>query len=325
MKKKVCVAIGDQPGFRDRIAQRLGDYELCWMDQLGPQERLEAMDGADCLLAGMMTKELSDQEKASLDKVSMTQILSAGAEHLNFDLIPPGVQICSNVGGWAKPMAEHGLAMALCCTRQLIPQKIDLAQGVYKGRDYELRSLQDMKMLILGYGGIGRACAKTFRAMGCSIAALGRTAPQDGDLEEAYSIDQLMEALPQADLVLLALPSTLETREIIGAKELAAMRDDAILINLARGALIQKEALLEHLRQHPRFFAAIDAWWEEGRHFPAQDPLVALPNVVASAHNSNRTPQAALMALDSAIDNVLRFLEGQPLKGLVRRELYRKD
>ncbi len=325
MNKRICVAMRDLPGIYDRIAQRLGDYQICWMKDLSPQERLQALEGADCLMLNMMIREITDQEKALLDRVKMTQIITAGADHLDFDIIPPGAVICSNVGGWAEPMAEHALAMALCCTRQLMTQKEDLVRGDYKRTGYRLRTLKGMRMLVVGYGGIGRACARVFQTMGCQIAALGRQVPDDPDLVASYAMDQLHQALSEADLVVLALPSTVETRGIIGPQELAAMKDDAILINLARGALIQKEPLLEHLKAHPDFYAALDAWWKEGPDFPANDPLVALPNVVASAHNSNQNPDAVMMALDNAIDNVLRFLKGETPRGLVRRQLYRKD
>ncbi|HEY1320613.1 MAG TPA: NAD(P)-dependent oxidoreductase, partial [Streptosporangiaceae bacterium] len=135
----------------------------------------------------------------------------------------------------------------------------------------------------------------------------------------------LDEVLATADVVVVCLPLTLSTRGLIGARELALMKPTAILVNVARGAIVQEGPLYEHLRSHPDFSAGIDAWWDEptGQEpFHAGHPFLALPNFIGSPHNSGIVPGTLEGAARLAAENVVRYLHGQPPTGLVHREDY---
>ena len=103
------------------------------------------------------------------------------------------------------------------------------------------------------------------------------------------------------------------------------MKPDAILVNVARGALLDEEALYTHVKSHPNFLLGIDAWWTEpflAGQFRMEYPFLDLPNVLGSPHNSGVVPGVLMSASRQAAENVQRFLKGEPVVGLVRREDY---
>ena len=132
-------------------------------------------------------------------------------------------------------------------------------------------------------------------------------------------------SLARRGALVMALPLTKATRGLIGARELGLMKPAAILVNVSRGAIVDERALYEHLRDHPEFCAGIDAWWHEpgpGSPFVTGYPFFDLPNVIGSPHNSGVVAGALQTGARWAAENVLRFLTGGPVTGMVRREDY---
>jgi phosphoglycerate dehydrogenase-like enzyme len=123
----------------------------------------------------------------------------------------------------------------------------------------------------------------------------------------------------------ISLPLTLATRGLIGARELALMKPTVILVNVARGPLVDQSALYEHLCAHPEFSAGIDTWWTEPTSdapFRTDYPFLDLPNVLGSPHNSSIVPGTMLSAARLAAENVRRYLRGEAITGVVRRSDY---
>ncbi len=325
MGKNVCIATKTRDIYEPVALKILAGCNLFWLEDMEPAARIEALKNADAVLATLLTSEISLEEKKLLDRAGIVQTVSAGVDQVNFSTLPAGINLHSNTGGWAHSMAEHALAMAMACTRMLRPQTENLAKGVYDTYAFPMRLLEECDVLFVGWGGIAHAAAKLFRSFGCRISALGRTAPQDDSLSHSYEESELKEALAAADIVLLTIPDTKLTHHMINAETLAVMKENAILINVARAGLIDPDALYEHAKSHPQFFVAMDAWWKERKKYPADgEPILKLPNVIGSAHNSWIYDGALAKAAGSAMENIAAFFEGRPLKGRVKIEEYAK-
>ncbi|HZC40531.1 MAG TPA: NAD(P)-dependent oxidoreductase, partial [Streptosporangiaceae bacterium] len=177
----------------------------------------------------------------------------------------------------------------------------------------------------LGFGGIGRAAARLMRPFGARIHAVNTSGRTSEEVEFAGTLADLDRVLAAADVLLVALPLTRATRGLIGARELALMKPEAILVNVGRAAIVDERALYERLRDQPDFCAGIDTWWHEpapGSEFSTGYPFFSLPNVIGSPHNSGVTDGALQTGARRAAENVGRFLRGEPVIGVASREDY---
>lgn len=300
-----------------------GEAKVVVTHRLGDAGRQQAVAAADALIGWQLDLELPAGTLAAADRLRFVQLLSAGADGIDYATFPPRLVLASNVGAYAGPMAEHVLAMTLSLAKRLPQRHAALAAGLFE--QLPSLTLNGAVCAILGYGGIGAATARLMRAFGAGIYAVNRSgrAPAGADL--AATLDDLDKVLAAADVVVVCLPLTRATRDLIGARELALMKPTAILVNVARGAIVQEGPLYEHLRTHPEFSAGIDAWWDEpsgGVPFRPRYPFFSLPNFIGSPHNSGIVPGTLQRAARQAAENVRRYLRGEPVTGLVRREDY---
>jgi phosphoglycerate dehydrogenase-like enzyme len=286
--------------------------------------REQTLIGANVLLSWNLPKELEPGELGLLTNVRMIQLLSAGADHVPFTGLPAGIVIASNVGAYADPMAEHVLAMTLALAKNLPRGHQSLARGEFNQSRLN-RRLRGCICGILGFGGIGHATARLMRALGVRIYALNTSGRTEEPVEFIGTMYDLQRVLFLSDVVVISLPLTKATRGLIGKRELEWMKPNAILINVARGDIIDEGALYAHLSAHPEFLAGIDAWWIEpfrSGEFRTNYPFLALPNVLGSPHNSAMVPGMTDEGTLRAAKNVLHFLQGDAIVGVVKREDY---
>jgi phosphoglycerate dehydrogenase-like enzyme len=274
------------------------------------------------LLARNTAKELRAEELALVRNARLIQFLSAGLDYLPLNDLPAGVPIGKNAGAYAEPMAEHALAMALAAAKRLVMEHQNLTRG-------EFNQFTPNKMLrgricgIFGFGGIGAATARLMRCVGMRIHAINRRGAAEEKVDWIGTPNRLDELLAAADVLIISAPLTRATQGVIGRRELSLMKEDATMINLARGEIVDEDALYEHLKAKPRFTACLDAWWiEPVRHgeFRIKHGFLQLPNVIGSPHNSASVTDAYEVALRHALANCRRALLGQTPLHLLRPE-----
>jgi phosphoglycerate dehydrogenase-like enzyme len=323
--RQVLVTFSPSASMREAICDTIGSLAgVTYLADLDPAARADALGAADVVLTWMPDQELKGPEEyAELGSVRLVQLLSAGVDQVPFGRIPEGVPVASNAGSYAGPMSEHVVAMALALAKHLPQRHADLVSGVFDQQtpNWEIRG---SVVSILGYGGIGRASAMLFRALGARIRAVARSPIADDWVEHVGAVDALDAALAGADIVVISLPLSRATRGLIGGRELSLMRPDAILVNVARAAIVDEDALFRHLVEHPSFQAGMDVWWDEPRSGPFSPrlPFLDLPNVLGSPHNSGITETSSVHAARMAAANVVRALSGQAVHHLVDRSEY---
>jgi len=314
-------------GNQDRglFGEYLGELaRFTFIRDFASERRADALATADILFAWNPPKEFRPEEYAGMRNLRFIQLLSAGANHAPFSLIPDEVLIASNVGAFAEPMAEHVLAMVLALSKQLLVQHEHLKRGEFDDVTPS-RMLRGLVCGILGFGGIGQATARVMRALGARIYGINSSGRSSEPAEFVGTLRDLKYVLESSDIVVIAFPLNRSTKGLIGSRELAWMKDRAILINVARGDILEERALYERLVKAPEFMAGIESWWIEPfshGEFRTNYPFLNLPNFLGCPHNSAKVPGMMFEATRRAVENVVRFLKQEPLRGLVRREDY---
>jgi phosphoglycerate dehydrogenase-like enzyme len=306
----------DRAVYRDEFA---GVAEVAYLPGGPRNERAALLRRADIVLSWEIGREIAADEYDLLGEVRLMQCVGAGVDHVPFDALPSNLMVAGNAGAYSEPMAEHVLAMTLALAKRLTEEHVALQHGEFNMME-PTRTLRGASCAILGFGGIGRATARLMRGFGMRILAINRSGRTDEEVDFIGTLTDLKAVLRQAAVIVLTLPLNHETNGLLGERELAWTRPDAIIVNVARAQLVDERALLERLQEFPELRAGIDVWWAEphhGKEFAADNPFLYLPNVVASPHNSSMVPGITAYGARLAAENIRRFLAGEEPKNLV--------
>lgn len=319
MKPMLLVTTSVSPGNREVIAQTVGSAgDVVYLADVAPEDRAATLSAATVVLSHNTVKEFSPGETDLLANAKLIQFVSAGVDFVPLADLPPNLPVASNGGAYAEPMAEHALAMALAAFKRLFIEHGKLQQGEFNQRTRN-RMLRGSVCGILGFGGIGVATARLMSALGVEVYATNRSGRTDEPVAWIGTTAEQDHIFQEADIIVLSLPLTPATVGLIGRRELELMKPDAVLINLARGEIVDEAALYEHLVANPSFTACIDAWWIEPVRHDRFDTgeFLNLPNVIGSPHNSASVVGWSRTSIARATANARRALEGQEPRFLV--------
>ncbi len=211
------------------------------------------------------------------------QVLSAGLDRVPMDEVRRrGITLKNARGVYSGPMAEHAVWAVLTLYRQRDTYMSNQAGHVWN----KLRMIPELAgktVCILGCGSVGTACAERFSAMGCRVIGVNRTPRENPAFERIFSFSGMAEALGIADIAVVTLPLNEETRHLMNAERFGQMKEGALLVNIARGPLVDTAALLEALDSRLGG-AALDVF--ETEPLPADSPLWDRPDLLLTPHNS---------------------------------------
>jgi phosphoglycerate dehydrogenase-like enzyme len=318
------------------IAPNLGP-DLAWLTDVDP--RLEVRDGhelaqdidsgkplledAEVILLGYPVPHGIVERAPNLRWVQHTQ---AGVSNLHgTDLWDSPVMLTSSRGAVAATgIAEYVMAGAYYFARGLHEATRQKAAGEFSRSGYTLRALTGATIGIVGLGGIGAEVARLARAAGMRVVATRRSVASPK--RDAEGVDLLLPARPPcrlaaaSDFVAVCVMLTPATEKMIGAEVLAAMKSHAVLINVARGEVIDEDALVAALQAGRIAGAVLDVYTGELAGRPPRRELVEFPQVVLTPHISGRgDPSGDEPVKRLFAENLRRYLEGQPLQNLVDR------
>ncbi len=211
------------------------------------------------------------------------QLTSAGYDRVPMEYVKDhGIQVFNARGVYSVPMAEFAISGVLA----LYKQQRFFAKNQAAHRWEKHRGIQELfgkKVCIVGCGSVGTECAKRFGAFGCHVLGVDIAPYASEHYARMLPLEKLDEVLPECDVVVLTLPLTQETRGLMDANRLAGMKDGAILVNIARGAVVSQSALIQALAEK-RICAVLDVFEEEP--LPENSLLWELENVILTPHNS---------------------------------------
>lgn len=288
-------------------------------------DQRRAIAHADVVVCSSLPPDLA----ATAGRVRLVHVTGAGFEKIALDSLPPGAAV-ANTYHHARPIAEHVVMVALMLTRRVLPVDREVRAGVWRtiATAPEVpfhHSLDGMVLGLVGLGSIGTEVARLASALGMRVRSVRNdpALPLPNGLRPDWvgATSDLPELLKSSDVVVVTVPLNDATRGLIGWPELSAMKDDAVLINVARGAVVDEEALFTALREGSIAGAGIDVWWEPpaaGRMPPSQFDFGSLDNVILTPHYSGHALVTFERRAGDIAANIARLASGEPLVNIVR-------
>jgi phosphoglycerate dehydrogenase-like enzyme len=319
MRRVVLVVISDPKAGYLKVLERLPEgVEIFVSDDL--EELKAAAPRADVLLNGAFHPGLFGKVFPLLSKVQWIHNMSAGVEKaLTPEVIASSVPMTNGRGVFKSSLAEFVLAAILYFAKDF--RRMNRNQVAGKWEQFDTTELKGQTLGVVGYGEIGRESARLAHAIGLNVVAIRRRVELSKDdpiLSAVYAPERLHEMLPRCDYLLAAAPHTPETRGLIGEAELNAMKRDAVVINVGRGAVIDEAALIRVLEEKRIKGAALDVF--EHEPLAAGHPFYRLENVLLSPHCADHTPGWVELAVNKFVENFQHFWKGEALENVVDKK-----
>jgi phosphoglycerate dehydrogenase-like enzyme len=324
MAEKPNLLVTSSP-VRDKFDSLLPYAHVLWLDDLDERELDRLLPSIDCMMVQAWWPDPLTPERVSrMSRLRFIQSGWAGVNHIPFKHLGKRVMVSSNAGGFSEGVAEFALALALAAAKQVVKLDYALRTGEFEAEKWggffrEVVLLKGRTIGVLGYGGIGRAVGAMGRALGMSVVAFSRHASPESQVHVYHGDEGLLRVLRKSDVVVIALPLSKLTLGLLGTAQLAVMKNDAILVNVARAEIVDEEALYAHLVKRKQFTYATDVWQiKRGKEtYSSRFPFVKLPNFIGTPHVAGGSASLTGEPGKAAAENLLRYLRGEAPQNVV--------
>ena len=313
------------PGSIRALSKYVRVYSSTALDEAALNQLLPSID---ILLVFFWPSFLTPENLSRMSNLRLIQSILAGVNHIPFAQLDKKVVVCSNAGAYSDEVAEYAWSLLLSAAKRIVDfhNAVKTDQWTLRrtlGRK-EVTILEEKTLGILGYGGIGSAVARIGKGFRVNIYAFSREPVREKGVRSFRGDKGLSRVLAESDAVIISLPLTKFTNKIVDADKLATMKKDAILVNIARGELVDETALYEHLKKNPDFRYATDVWWyRDGREsLKTVNPFFELSNFIGTPHVSGPSGLATGKPAKFAVENVVRFLRGLKPRNMVNPAEY---
>lgn len=254
-------------------------------------------------------------ELFALPSLRWFHTFSAGVDNPAFRaFIDRGVTLTNAAGTTAEPIAQYVIGMMLRVAKRM--DEWTAAQRERRWQQVRADELTGKTIGIIGVGHIGGEVARLAKAFRMHVIGCRRRATKPRHVDELVAPGELRELLRRSHIVVLALPLSAQSERLVGAKELRAMREDAWLINISRGRVVDEDALVDALKGGAIGGACLDVFRREP--LPEESELWSLPNVFVTPHNSGWSPLNLKRGTELFLENLRRYVAGRPLRNRVR-------
>lgn len=313
----------DQNYVKDGLEKRVGDvFELVEPDGYDEESICKVISDADIILGSYVSKNILKQA----EKLQLIQVPWTGMDNFDFEAVKhSNIPVC-NTHSNADAVAELGMAIILDLLKKISYHDRKMRSGDWNRKEQPLdlksRMVAGLRVCILGCGNIGYRLAKLLHGFGAVVSAVGGEEKQGGVINRIYEKNQLREAFSHADLLVITVPLTEDTRKMINEETLSYAEDGILLVNLSRGEIIDEDAVYKGLISGKIGGFGADVWWNapsrgESKAYPSKyQELCTWDHVVLSPHRAGFVA-GGLPHLDGAILNLANFIEGKPLVHVV--------
>jgi phosphoglycerate dehydrogenase-like enzyme len=314
------VAADTANGIKNRLPPGLSVEIL-----VDPQQLMRSPDAAAD--ADILVTNQWRAEYPPAPRVKFVQSVATGIELIDLAALPRRVTVC-NAFGHETAIAEYILMVMLVWSHRFREIESDFRcrsswqpSWVQSGAPHG--EILGRTVGIVGLGRVGCEVARRAAAFGCRVLAANRSAREPGnEVERIFSLSELDQMLPECDYVVLCTALGPETERLIDARRLALMKPSALLVNIARGAVVDEDAVYAALRDRIIGGAALDVWWRypnasEPQRRPSRHPFHELPNVIMTPHCSGWTEGMVARRWAEVAGNINRFARGEPLQNVV--------
>jgi phosphoglycerate dehydrogenase-like enzyme len=314
--KVVINAMLGKAQLQRRIAEKIADQAI-WVDDA--DAAVNELQSADALICPdhFISAKIADAIRNNSPNLRWIQLLTAGYDHAKQHGVPTQVAVCNAGPAYAPAVAAHAVALLLAVQRRIPTVLSNQARHAWdRTFTTHLTAPASSTIVVVGFGAIGCEIGRMLRAMGARIIAVTRYGLPDQHANEVERVGNLLGVLARADAIVIAAAYDESTHHLFGDREFGACKTNAVLVNIARGAIVDSRALEAALRSGAIAGAGIDV--TDPEPLPQDHSLWDAPNLIITPHCAGACgPAGGERLADLVCDNLSRFVSGTPLMHVV--------